>query len=137
MRTFFSILLVLATFGSFIETVGSEEVSVQEMPPVVVKTIPKSGATGVDPSLSEIEVTFSKEMMARYYAMVEMSPANYPDFIGDPQYLPDKRTWVLKVKLIPGKTYAVWFNNVENVKGFRDLAGRSAVPYLLVFETSR
>ena len=38
-------------------------VSVESMPPTVVKTSPQSGDTKVDPSTSEIRVTFSKDMM--------------------------------------------------------------------------
>ena len=39
------------------------EISGSSMPPVVVKTSPQSGDTAVDPSLKEIHVTFSKDMM--------------------------------------------------------------------------
>ena len=39
-----------------------EEVSVAAMPPVVVKTVPQSGDTKVDPATTEIKVTFSKKM---------------------------------------------------------------------------
>lgn len=137
MRNFFSMVLVLTTFFLGIEAVGSEEGSFQDLPPVVVQTIPKSGATSVDPSLSEIRVTFSKEMRPRTWAIIEAPPAAYPDHVGDVEYLSGKKTWVIEVKLSPGKTYGIWLNEWDGISEFKDLAGRLAVPYLLVFETKK
>ncbi len=37
--------------------------SVEAFPPVVLRTFPTSGDQSVDPSIREIRVTFSKEMM--------------------------------------------------------------------------
>jgi hypothetical protein len=48
--------------------------------------------------------------------------------------LPDGKTCVLPVKLEPGKTYVSWLNS-QKFGNFKDADGRSAVPYLLVFET--
>lgn len=115
---------------------ASEKVSVQNAQPVVVRTIPEAGATGVDPLLSEIRVTFSKEMMDKNWSWVRMSLETFPELVGQPYYLKDKRTCVVQVKLEPGKTYVIWFN-LERFMNFKDLAGRSAIPYLLVFETSK
>ena len=136
MRIFVIVVLVFVMFAPASVAMASEEVSVQKMAPVVIETIPQAGATGVDPSLSEIRVTFSKEMMDKNWSWVQMSPDTFPELIGQPYYLEDKRTCVVKVKLEPGKTYVVWFNS-ERFMNFKDLAGRSAIPYLLVFETSR
>ncbi len=49
-------------------------------------------------------------------------------------YDKDRRTCVASVKLEPGKTYAVYLNSPK-FTNFRDLEGRPAVPYLLVFKT--
>ena len=46
----------------------------------------------------------------------------------------DKRTCVASVKLEPGKTYAVFLNSPK-FTSFRDIKGRPALPYLLVFKT--
>ena len=43
---------------------SSDDVTLDNAPPVVVKTTPEAGATEVDPTLSEIRVTFSKKMLA-------------------------------------------------------------------------
>ena len=136
MRRLAAIVLVLFIFVPSLAVMASEEVSVQNMQPVVIRTIPEAGATGVDPSLSEIKVTFSKEMMDKNWSWVRMSLETFPELIGQPYYLEDNRTCVVRVKLEPGKTYVVWFNS-ERFMNFKDLAGRSAIPYLLVFETSK
>ena len=41
---------------------GDEKLSIAGVPPVVVKTVPEAGATDVDPAITEIKVTFSKDM---------------------------------------------------------------------------
>ena len=82
------------------------------MPAVVIKTIPESGDTSVDPSLKEIRVTFSKDMMTdNMWSWVMISKESFPIIIGQVKYLNDKRTCVAPVKLEPGRTYVVWFNS--------------------------
>jgi len=110
------------------------KVSVQSMPPVVVKTEPQSGDTKVDPSLKEIRVTFSKKMTDKSWSWSTASEDTNPETTGKPKYLADKKTCVLPVKLPPKKTYAFWLNS-EKFHGFQDAQGMSAVPYLLIFET--
>jgi hypothetical protein len=46
----------------------------------------------------------------------------------------DKKTCVVEVKLQPKKTYVIWLNS-QKFGNFKDADGRSAVPYLLVFQT--
>ena len=105
------------------------------MPPVVVKTIPQAGDTFVDPSIKEIRVTFSKDMMTQdMWSWVIVSKESFPQIVGDVRYLEDKRTCVAPVKLKAGKTYAIWFNSVQ-YNAFRDKHNNPAVPYLLVFQT--
>jgi RNA polymerase sigma-70 factor (ECF subfamily) len=115
---------------------GGHDLTVPLAPPVVVKTVPEAGATGVDPKTAEIRVTFSKEMTDGGWSWVTHSESTFPKTIGTPRYEKDKRTCVLPVTLEPGKTYAVWVNSPK-FGNFKDAGGRSAVPYLLVFETRR
>ena len=59
-------MIIGAFAGVFITVIGyaqQTEPTVANMPPVVVKTIPQSGDLEVDPGLTEIRVTFSKDMM--------------------------------------------------------------------------
>ena len=112
------------------------DVTLENVPPVVVKTVPEAGADEVDPKLTEIKVTFSKDMQDGTWSWVTLSKESFPTTDGEPKYLKDKRTCVLPVKLEPGKTYAIWVNR-EKLSDFKDIDGRSAVPYLLVFKTKK
>ncbi len=114
----------------------ADEVSVQTAQPVVVRTVPQDGATDVDPKATEIKVTFSKDMEDGSWSWSQLSEGSFPKIIGKPSYLKDKRTCVVKVKLEPGKTYAIWLNS-EKFQNFKDADGRPAVPYLLVFQTGK
>jgi hypothetical protein len=110
-------------------------ISVNTMPPVVVNTLPQAGDMSVDPSVNEIRVTFSKEMMTQeMWSWVIVSKESFPHIVGDVGYLNDKRTCVAPVKLKAGKTYAIWFNSAKH-NAFRDKNNNPAIPYLLVFQT--
>jgi RNA polymerase sigma-70 factor (ECF subfamily) len=112
----------------------SQEITVETAPPVVVKTVPEAGSGTVDPLLTEVRVTFSKDMLDGTWSWSNASPETAPETTGKPRYAEDKRTCVLPVKLRPGKTYAIWVNS-ERFRNFKDATGKPAVPYLLVFKT--
>lgn len=101
--------------------------------PTVVKTVPENGAKEVDPGLTEIRVTFSKDMRDGSWSWTQRSDDSYPEVTGKPHYV-DKRTCVLPVKLEPGKTYWIGLNSAR-FGNFKDPAGRSAVPFPLSFTT--
>ena len=86
--------------------------------------------------MTEIKVTFSKDMQDGGWSWSMLSKESFPTLDGMPKYLEDKRTCVLPVKLEPEKTYAIWVNS-EKFVNFKDTGGRSAVPYLLVFKTKK
>jgi RNA polymerase sigma-70 factor (ECF subfamily) len=114
---------------------GEKAVSVKNMPPVVVKTVPTSGDTAVDATkVTEIRVTFSKEMMDKNWSWSEISAGSALPIKGDIKYDADGKTCIAPVKLEPGKTYVSWLNS-EKFGNFKGKDGQSAVPYLLVFET--
>jgi RNA polymerase sigma factor (sigma-70 family) len=110
--------------------------SVKAARPVVVKTVPQAGSDDVDPNLKEIRVTFSKDMTDKSWSWSGADEGDFPNSDGEPSYDKDNRTCVMPVKLEPGKTYALWLNS-ERFHNFKDADGRSAVPYLLVFETKK
>jgi len=113
------------------------ETSVETMPPVVLKTVPQAGDTEVDPSLKEIRVTFSKDMITnQMWSWVRASKETFPEIAGDVRFLQDHRTCVMPVKLLPGKTYVIWINSGKH-DSFQDLGKRPAVSYLLVFATKK
>ena len=115
----------------------ADPVSIEVLPPVVVKTVPAAGDGAVDPTTREIRVTFSKDMLTRrMWSLVTISQETFPKINGQMKYLLDKRTFVAPVKLEPGRTYALWINQ-GRFTGFRDAASNPAVPYLLVFHTRK
>ncbi len=113
-----------------------DAVSVAAAPPVVVSTTPQAGATDVDASVTEIRVTYSKKMADGTWSWSTWGENTFPKTTGKPHYDADKRTCVLPVKLEAGHTYAIWLNS-NNFGNFKDADGKSAVPYLLVFETKK
>lgn len=114
----------------------ADDVTLESVPPVVAKTVPEAGSGEVDPKLTEIKVTFSKNMQVGSWSWATLSKESFPQVEGKPKYLADKRTCVLPVKLEPGKTYAIWINS-EKFENFKDADGHPSVPYLLVFKTKK
>lgn len=111
------------------------DTDVANAPPMVVKTVPENGATDVDPNLTEIKVTFNKDMQDGSWSWTQRSSKNFPEVTGKPHYI-DKRTCVLPVKLEPGTTYFTSLNSAK-FGNFRDETGRSAIPYPLTFTTKK
>jgi RNA polymerase sigma-70 factor (ECF subfamily) len=95
----FAVLHIVPVVGLVAAALRADEVSLESVPPVVVKTVPKAGADEVDAKLTEIKVTFSKEMEDRSWSWSGLSKESYPKVDGKPKYLADKRTCVLPVKL--------------------------------------
>jgi RNA polymerase sigma-70 factor (ECF subfamily) len=129
-------LALTASLAVLFGAASADELTVKTAPPVVVKTVPEAGATEVDPKTAEIKVMFSKDMQDKSWSWSSASENTFPRTDGNPSYEKDKRTAVMPVKLDPGKTYAIWVNS-ENHANFKDTDGRSAVPYLLVFQTKK
>ena len=128
--------MALCLWVAYAETGWCDEVAVTvaSMPPVVVKTVPESGSTDVDPALTELRATFSKPMLTGNYSWVQTGKETFPKTTGKPRFEADEKTCVLSVKLEPGKTYVIWLNQGK-FSSFMDKGGRRAVPYLLVFQT--
>ena len=111
------------------------EITVKSMPPSVIKTVPQVGDTTVDAKATkQISVTFSKEMKDGCWSWAQMSNETFPQMLGKPKYLNDKKTCVIDVKLEPKKTYVIWLNTKKFVN-FKDTEGNPAIPFLLVFQT--
>ena len=109
--------------------------SVKNSQPVIVRTEPQAGDTKVDAAaVTEIKVTFSKEMKNGSWSWSQISKETFPQTTGKPHYDKDQRTCILPVKLEAGKTYVLWLNP-PRFQGFVDLDGNAAAFYPLVFET--
>jgi hypothetical protein len=135
MKRFFLLLLIFSLVAFPVS--AGDEISVETMPPSVLKTVPQAGDTNVDPSLKEISVTFSKDMMTNnQWSWCMHTPETFPQIDKNNIRYLDKRTCILPVKLKPGKTYVIWINN-QQYNYFKDKNGKSAIPYLLVFQTRK
>jgi RNA polymerase sigma-70 factor (ECF subfamily) len=112
------------------------ETDLENAPPKVVSTVPENGATDVDPGLTEIRVTFNKDMHDGSWSWTQRSDDSFPEVTGKIHYRADKRTCVLPVKLEPGKTYWIGLNS-ERFHNFKDEGRRPAIPYPLTFTTKQ
>jgi len=126
-----------STYASKIKKREHQEPTYDNLPPSVVKSVPQAGDTNVNPSLQEIRVTFSKDMLTdRMWAFCQISEGSFPKRPKNSEihYLQDNRTCVMPVSLEPNKTYAIWVNR-GRFNSFRDTQNNPAVPYLLMFKT--
>ncbi|MFO1500856.1 MAG: Ig-like domain-containing protein [Verrucomicrobiota bacterium] len=107
---------------------------IENMPPVVVKTVPESGSKEVAVGTIDLKVTFSKPMTDNSWSWSTAWQNSTPEGVAKPRYDKDGRTCVLKVKLEPDRTYAFWLNSAK-FQNFKDQQGHPAVPYLFIFKT--
>jgi RNA polymerase sigma-70 factor (ECF subfamily) len=121
-------------FCALLVDARGQDLTVATAPPVVVKTTPAAGTVDVDPGLSSIEVVFSKKMDDGGWSIVQSSRRTMPTVDGKPRFDEGRTTCTIPVKLEPGRSYALWINS-ERFGNFKDRDGRSAIPYLLVFDT--
>ena len=132
----FLLLLVVASAPDCPAGEIADDVSLDTLPPSVVRTVPLCGDDAVDPNLSKISVTFSKDMKVtgHCWSWCSVQEGSFPALSGATEFLEDNRTCVLHVALEPEKTYAIWIN-VDQFQSFQDTEEHPAVPYLLVFRT--
>ncbi|MED5374748.1 MAG: Ig-like domain-containing protein [Myxococcota bacterium] len=105
-----------------------------DRPPVIVSTVPQAGDLAVNPGLTEIRATFSKDMSHNGWSYVITWADHFPEVVGDPVW-EDPRTVVLTVSLAADTGYSLGFNN-QSYENFRDTSGNVAVPYELSFHTA-
>lgn len=102
--------------------------------PKVTATNPPNGSIDVDPSISEISVTFNEEMQDGSWSWAYTTRDKFPEINGDPKYTENYTINTLPVKLEPNKEYEIWINS-QKFSNFKDKFGNSAIPYKLVFKT--
>jgi len=102
--------------------------------PKVIATNPRNGATDVDPSLSEIKVTFSKPMEKNTRSFSTPNSGSELTWMDKFFYINNDRTCVQQVRLKPGITYVIWINDPKHI-GFKDKSGNALQPYKLEFTT--
>ena len=101
--------------------------------PRIVSTTPATGATEVDPALTEITVTFDCDMDGG------MSwTGGGPEFPGAqgkrPHWDTEHKTCALPVELKPNSSYRLGLNS-PSYKGFQSVGGVPLVPVVYSFKT--
>lgn len=104
-----------------------------ERPPLVVSTSPAVGATEVDPAITEITVTFDRDMQDGM-SWTGGGPEYPPSPEGAKAYWKDKRTCILPAVLQAGRLYRVGINSMS-YHGFRSASGVPATPTAIYFTT--
>jgi hypothetical protein len=102
-----------------------------QQPPKVTQMVPPSGATDVDPNLTELRVTFDQDM-AGGFSWTGGGPT-YPKTTGRPRWV-DARTCVLPVALEPGHSYQLGINSPSH-RNFKSASGVPVVPVRWRFST--
>lgn len=102
--------------------------------PRVVTTFPLNGSRDVDPSLTEVSVTFNEEMKNNSWSWAYSDKSKFPRMTGQPYYTDNNTRNVLPVKLEPNREYEVWIN-LDKYLNFKDKHGNSSVPFRFSFRT--
>ena len=123
------------SYNSKTSSLKQESLSQSAPPTIVVDTFPKQGKTVDAATVKELRVTFSNDMnTSGCWAFCSDGKNFFPGSNGKP-YWKNKRTCIMPIKLIPGRTYSVTFN-VGRFIGFYDIKKRPTVSYKLIFKTS-
>jgi RNA polymerase sigma-70 factor (ECF subfamily) len=122
--------LIFKTEGKNAETADAEK-------PKVISTSPRHGELVDASSVKEIRVTFNEDMNTKSSMSFFPKGPTASSFYKNPQkkYWLNKRTFVIPVKLKPGKTYSMWFNMGKSYRDFVNTKGNSSIPYHLSFST--
>jgi len=126
-RVLFALMMVMT-----IAFVGCGEKDTEA--PRVVATFPPNGSQDVDPSISEISVTFNEEMMDQNWSWAYTHENEFPEMTGQPYYTDNYTKNVLPVELEPNKEYIIWLNS-QKFKNFKDKSGNPLVPVKFTFKT--
>ncbi len=102
-------------------------------PPRIVATSPTVGQTDVDPAITEITVTFDRDMGGGM-SWTGGGPEYPPSPAGQRAQWRDKRTCVLPVTLTAGHFYRVGINS-KSYQNFRSANGVPALPTAIYFTT--
>jgi hypothetical protein len=104
-----------------------------ERAPKVVEIVPRSGAIDVDPSVTELRVTFDRPMRDKSWSLCGR-PEFMPVAAGEPSFDAERRTFILPIRLEPGRAYRFSLNDVRS-KGFRGEDGLPLQPVPVTFTT--
>lgn len=101
--------------------------------PQIIATSPRVGETEVDPGITEITVTFDRDMGGGF-SWTGGGPDYPPSPEGQKAHWRDKRTCVFPVKLLAGRYYRVGINS-PSYQNFKSTEGVPAAPSAIYFVT--
>ena len=125
---------VIAAVMTALAVVSCSKPATDTTPPRVVSTSPANMSQDIDPSLTELSVTFNEAMTDGNWSWAYRDKADFPQLTGQPYYDAGKITNTVPVKLEPNKEYSIWINT-EQFTNFKDLAGNAALPFEFTFKT--
>jgi hypothetical protein len=99
--------------------------------PKVYLSYPAEGST-VPAGVLVLKVVFDQDMTADGWSYAKTADAAFPDCLGRPRMLADKRSFVLLCTIAAHQAYALQINAVS---GFKNADGRSAMSDVLHFTT--
>lgn len=102
-------------------------------PPQVVELSPENRAAEVKPGVTELRVTFDRDMSTQGYSLCGGGPT-FPEVIGRPKWI-DRRTLVTKVRLKPNHDYRLSLN-CQSAQKLRSAEGVPLVPVSWEFSTA-
>lgn len=100
-----------------------------------ISASPTEFSNDVDPSVTEIKVTFDREMADKSWSWTRDAKDTFPETTGEPSYDANRKTCTLPVKLEPGKVYWVGLNYPPRYMGFQGKAGEIAKSHIVLFAT--
>lgn len=104
--------------------------------PRIVSLVPANGASGVDPGLKAIVVTFDRPMKAGSMALMKFRGDNFPKFAGKTSYDATRTVLTIPVELEPGREYLFGLN-AEEVLVMKDDQGNPLAPVVIRFKTKK
>lgn len=125
MKTFSLVGLILLSVAA----------SARAVAPKVAKATPDDGDAAVDPKTAAIVVVFDQPMDTQSGWSVCGGGETFPKIIGRMRWGADAKTFTMRVKLKPGRDYALSIN-CPSAQRFQNPAGEPCVAYPISFHTS-
>lgn len=104
-------------------------------PPKIVSTTPEIGATGVDPSITKLTVTFDQRMDKGFSWTGGGDQFPTTPKGQQPTWSKNRRTCTLPVSLEPSKQYRLGINS-KSYRNFRGTNGEVVTPTVFTFTTA-
>jgi hypothetical protein len=100
-----------------------------------VKSITPAPGGDVDPSATELRIEFDRPMDVRAYG-IRGQKSDMPTFVGKARFSDDQTTFIIGIKLEPGKTYKYSLNAIW-APGFVSAEGLPPDPVAVTFTTKK